>query len=108
MITKEYSDLLEALKGDDIKTLSNQAKAFEMHKRFPRFSVAYPSLVMTACHRESPMPTEMLKKLLCIASMQKAGIVEEGKARGMAMDATEAFRRSARETVVKKEQAQAE
>lgn len=94
MILDEYAQLLEALASDDVKSLSNREKAFEMHKRFPRFAVAYSSLVMMACHRERPLPVEMVKRLLQTAKLQKEGIVSEGVARGMTMDLAESYRRS--------------
>jgi hypothetical protein len=97
MILTEYAELLESLQGDDIKHLPGRQKAFEMHKRYPRFAVAYSSLLMLACHRAAPVPVAMVEKLLETAKLQKAGVVSEGVGRGMAMDLAEGYRRNVKD-----------
>jgi hypothetical protein len=93
MILEEYSSLVEALKQPSVRTLMPKQRAFEMQKKFPRFAIAYSSLFMLACHRENPMPVEAVEDLLRTVELQKCGIVEEGKAHGMAMDIAEKYRR---------------
>jgi hypothetical protein len=93
MIIQEYKDLVAALSEEDVRRLLPKQRAFEMNKRFPRFAVAYSSLFMLACNRDTPMPVAAVESLLKTAELQKSGLLTEGKARGIVMDLAEAHRR---------------
>lgn len=93
-VLNTYKELLVELAKDNIKCLNPAARAFAMQRQFPQFSIAYSGLFNLACRRDTPPDLQQIAALIAIAEKQKAGQVDEAKARGMCMDVAESCRRA--------------
>lgn len=92
-ILREYTQLLSDLKDKEIMEMPVELRAFTMHRRFPKFALAYTGLFNIACRRASPIPISLVKSMLETATAKENGLITEEKARGIVMDIAEGHRR---------------